>query len=224
MSARHGGARTAARGRLCGGDALGLLSRKISGNLRAMRVVSGQLSGRTLRTPRGRNTRPTANLVRESIFNVLGERVMGARVADLYAGSGALGIEALSRGASFACFVESARPALTCIFDNLRALDLEDSSIVIGARLERARARLAAHAPFDLILCDPPWSELERASKLVFRWGPELLSDQGLLLLEHPSRNSVGSAGATGLTMIDQRTWGDTAVSLFERRPTAGTL
>src|ERR687886_2242896 len=104
----------------------------MAGRLRsgAMRVVAGTWGGRRLQAPRGDATRPTSDRVREALFSVLGDRVAGARVLDLFAGSGALGIEALSRGAAGATFVESAPAAIRAVRDNLDALGFD------GARVE----------------------------------------------------------------------------------------
>ena len=129
-----------------------------------MRVVSGTLGGRKLVSPDGDDTRPTSERVREAIFNSLFslDAVEDARVLDAFAGSGALGIEALSRGASHATFVETARPALECLRENLETLDLErHASVVPGEAL----AHLGRCEHYDLVLLDPPydfdgWPEL----------------------------------------------------------------
>lgn len=130
-----------------------------------MRVVAGEARGRRLVAPEGGDTRPTSDRVREAIFNALHSQgaVVGARVVDLFAGSGALGIEALSRGAAHATFVETARPALAAVRANLESTGLGDRASVI-ARDVTAFCRTAAE-PFDLALADPPyafdaWSDL----------------------------------------------------------------
>lgn len=130
-----------------------------------MRVVAGEARGRRLLAPDGRDTRPTSDRVREAIFNALHSQgaVVGARAVDLFAGSGALGIEALSRGATHVTFVETARPALTAIRSNLEATGLGDRASVV-TRDVMAFCRTATER-FDLALADPPyaydaWSEL----------------------------------------------------------------
>jgi 16S rRNA (guanine966-N2)-methyltransferase len=121
-----------------------------------VRVIGGTCRGRLLRAPPGQATRPTSDRVREAIFDVLGSLVdlEGMSVVDLFAGSGAMGIEAISRGASSAVFVEEAAPALGAIRDNLASLDIEDR-----ARVVREDALLFLERPhqFDLALCDPPY-------------------------------------------------------------------
>ncbi len=121
-----------------------------------MRVIAGTCRGRLLRAPAGQATRPTSDRVREAVFDVLGSLVdlEGTAVADLFAGSGAMGIEALSRGAGTAVFVESAPSALGAIRGNLAALGIEDRARVVGQDVLRFLGR--PH-DFDLALCDPPY-------------------------------------------------------------------
>src|SRR5690606_13413418 len=125
---------------------------------------------------------------REALFSILGD-LRGTVVADLYAGSGALGIEALSRGAERVVFVESARPALQSIEKNLVALGIEPAvATVVPIPVRRAGAALSSRAPYDVIFCDPPWPELAAAaSDLAALLELELLSPAGTLVLEHPS-------------------------------------
>ena len=120
-----------------------------------MRVIAGRLGGRKLVAPRGLSTRPTSDRVREALFSALGA-VTGARVLDLFAGTGALGVEAISRGAARAVFVESARPALAALRENLGALGLAESARVVPQLAERALGAVIAEGPFDLIFADPP--------------------------------------------------------------------
>ena len=126
-----------------------------------MRVVAGSARGRTLVTPPGARTRPTTDRVREAVFNALWSRgaLDGARVVDLYAGSGALGIEALSRGAAHATFVETDRAALRAIRHNLDVCRLADRAAVVAMPVERWVAGLGpGDTPFDLAFCDPPYA------------------------------------------------------------------
>lgn len=122
-----------------------------------MRIIAGRFRGRTLRAPPGGSTRPTADRVREALFSMLASRIgpfEGLRVADLFAGSGALGLEALSRGAAFACFVESDARALEAIRANAAMLAaLDNTQILAGSALA-----LPKSDPFDLILADPPYA------------------------------------------------------------------
>ncbi|WP_437656875.1 16S rRNA (guanine(966)-N(2))-methyltransferase RsmD [Sorangium sp. So ce1182] len=181
-----------------------------------MRVIAGRLGGRRLAAPRGEGTRPTADRVREALFSSLGD-VTGALVCDLYAGTGALGIEALSRGARRAVFVESGRPALATIRENLAALGLDEAARVVPLPVERALELLRDEGPFDLALLDPPYAALAKAAAAAARLaGPlGLLSPAGRLVLEHARRDP--SPEIAGLTCAAVRTYGDTAVSFYTR-------
>jgi 16S rRNA (guanine966-N2)-methyltransferase len=132
-----------------------------------MRVVAGTARGRRLVAPQGRDTRPTSDRVREAIFNALRsmDAIDGAIVLDLFAGSGALGIEALSRGAEHCTFVEPAGAAAATVRHNLQSTGLETRATLVNATAEAFLARRPAPKPVDLALCDPPyafdgWSEL----------------------------------------------------------------
>jgi len=176
-----------------------------------MRVIAGKLGGRRLVAPRGSATRPTTDRVREALFSMLGP-LSGARVIDLFAGSGALGIEALSRGASSAVFVESSRAALSALRANLQELELEDATTVLGAPLERSRAALERLAPFDLALCDPPWARLASVVGWLEQSAPAWLAPGARLVLEHDKRDAPELAS---FALTTRRAWGDSAVSIF---------
>lgn len=136
-----------------------------------MRVIAGVARGRRLTAPPGRDTRPTSDRVKEALFSSLASRLRGARVADLYAGSGALGIEALSRGAVSATFVERARPAQHALTDNLSRTGLVAHAVVLRDDVGRALEVGLPGAPFDIVLLDPPYhvdqTELEEVLRLV---------------------------------------------------------
>lgn len=181
-----------------------------------MRVIAGRLRGRTLAAPAGDATRPTGARQKEALFSILRD-LSDLRVLDLYAGSGALGIEALSRGASFAVFVEAARPALQSLRENLTKLGLEAASQVLPLRVDAARPQLSRHAPFDLVLCDPPWKDVAEA-----RAELEQLAQAGLfaptarLVLEHAAKGPPAETPGSRLQVVDQRRWGDTAVTIYQ--------
>ena len=173
--------------------------------------------GRPLKAPPGDSTRPTGARVKEALFSILAD-VSDLKVLDLYAGSGALGIEALSRGAAFAVFVESARPALACLRENLTKLGLENVSATLGRRVEGSESELRRHAPFDLVLCDPPWKDVEAAATVLSslaRSGAFAIGAR--IVLEHSAKQPPLGLDASLLRVFDERRWGDTAVTLLER-------
>ncbi|MBI3205899.1 MAG: 16S rRNA (guanine(966)-N(2))-methyltransferase RsmD [Myxococcales bacterium] len=180
-----------------------------------MRVIGGRLGGRVLRAPKGEATRPTTDRVRESLFQILGD-LDGARALDLYAGTGALGIEALSRGACFAVFVEARRASAGVMRQNLEALGLTRESRVLVSTVERVGASLAGSGPFDLIFADPPWADMSTALRAVGRLLASLdLADECRLVIEHPAREPLPAPEGFPFEPDDVRQWGDTAVSMF---------
>ncbi|HMA91385.1 MAG TPA: 16S rRNA (guanine(966)-N(2))-methyltransferase RsmD [Polyangiaceae bacterium] len=181
-----------------------------------MRVISGRLRSRRLHAPRGEGTRPTHDRVKEALFSMLGD-ISGYTVADLYAGTGALGIEALSRGARHACFVERNRIALECLRRNVHDLALVELCTIIARDLQTAQPDLLRLAPIDLAFCDPPWPQMDDAIALLSKLQPiRWLGPEGLLVLEHPARFEPPARAVSGLEKTAQRRWGDTAVSIFQ--------
>lgn len=184
----------------------------------SVRVIAGTFRSRSLVTPAGQATRPTAARAREALFSILGN-LEGLHVLDLYAGSGALGIEALSRGAARATFVERERRAIECIQKNIAALGLGERAQLLPLDVARAEQRLLAGGErFELVLCDPPWRDVERAATQVWALRA-LFADSARVVFEHP-RGQPPTLGE--LQPSDERTWGDTAVSIFMyQRPNA---
>lgn len=177
-----------------------------------MRIVGGTLGGRVLRAPHGAATRPTSEKVREAIFNILGP-VEGARVLDLFAGSGALGIEALSRGAARATFVDAGKPALAAIRANLRELGLEDRADVLAIDAVAAAGRPPA-APWQVVFVDPPYAS-DLARRAVTALAPASLAPGARVVIEH-DRRGIPPEALGSLLRTDQRRYGDTMVSFFE--------
>jgi 16S rRNA (guanine966-N2)-methyltransferase len=170
-----------------------------------VRVVAGEFKGRRLRAPRGSRTRPTADRVREALFSMLGD-VSGARVLDLYAGSGALGIEALSRGAESAVFVERDHAALAALARNLEA---------VGAKAEVRRqdvARFLARpeGSFDLVFCDPPYDGAPAVAEALFEALPRMLDKDARIVTESDKRNPL----LLPLPLLVERTYGDTRIAV----------
>ena len=177
-----------------------------------LRVIAGAYRGRRLQAPRGRVTRPTSARVREALFSILGD-IEGARVLDLYAGSGALALEALSRGAASVVLVEHDRAALACIRENIEALAVSERARVLPLRARSALGALGSEV-FDLVLCDPPWDVLADACAVLTELASRSrLAEEARIVLEHSARDAEPEV--LGLAAYDRRRWGDTAVSLF---------
>jgi len=176
-----------------------------------MRVVRGSVGGRVLRAPVGSDTRPTSEKVREAIFNILPD-VEGMQVLDLFAGSGALGIEALSRGAAHATFVDQGKPALTAIRGNLRELALEGRATVLAGDAVALAGRHAPASPWQLVFIDPPYR-----SDLAVRSASALahLAEDATVVIEHDRRN-VPPDAIGSLLRTDERRYGDTLVSFYK--------
>jgi 16S rRNA (guanine966-N2)-methyltransferase len=167
-----------------------------------MRIVAGEFRGRRLSVPSDRRVRPTADRVREAWMSILQDALPGARVLDLYAGSGALGLEALSRGAATADFVEISPTSLAALRENIAVLGVEARTAVHRGDALRFAARLPP-AGYDVALADPPYNR-EDAGQLValFRQSPF----GRILAVEHPARTTVPGD--------DTRRYGDTAITL----------
>lgn len=177
-----------------------------------MRVIAGRYKGRRLRSPSWTGLRPTSDRLRATLFDVLGARVEGARVIDACAGTGALGIEALSRGAAHVTFVERDRRAVGLIERNLAACGITRGYTMMAAAVERVRGGVLERAA-GLVLVDPPY-EIEDLVELldrVARW----LAPGGTLVLEHGTRRQIPEA-VGGLRRVRQVRAGDSCLSLYE--------
>jgi 16S rRNA (guanine966-N2)-methyltransferase len=179
--------------------------------MNVVRVTGGRFAGRRLRVPR-EGVRPSADRVRESLFARLGD-LTGQRVLDLYAGSGALGFEALSRGASHVTFVERTRSALDVIRENAEALGAEEQVSLFREDVEVCLNRLRRGPPFELVLLDPPYAMSDLESVLSRLSGSELLAPGALVVVESDRRHAPGSV--EGLAAIDERRYGDTLITRY---------
>ena len=183
-----------------------------------MRVTAGAERGRKLRAPRGANTRPTGAKVREAIFNILGPLSPDA-VLDLYAGTGALGIEALSRGASHATFVERDGRALAVLHRNLRQFDLAGRARVMDSSVTVALQRLSSEKSrrFSWVFVDPPYAAGEVEPVLALLSGGRVLDNGAVVVVEHDRRH-LPPERVGALELVDQRFYGDTGLSFYRRQ------
>jgi 16S rRNA (guanine966-N2)-methyltransferase len=174
-----------------------------------VRIVAGSRRGARIFAPKGLDTRPTADRVREAAFNLIGP-VDGARVLDLYAGSGAMGLEALSRGAQEAVFVESDREACRTIKRNLEKLGLAGGRVACQDAL---RFLVAERSRYDLVLVDPPYDVVESLLVPLARYLPAVLAEDGLLVVETASRVEPDLP----LAKRTSRRYGSARLTLFEQ-------
>lgn len=182
-----------------------------------MHIIAGRYKQRRLTAPEGQDTRPTLGRTKESLFSMLFGRVEGARVLDLFAGSGALGLEALSRGAEFAVLSDAAQPAIRAIRANVAALKTEERTRVIKGDWRQTLRGLSDDGEmFDLIFIDPPYA-MEAVPVLSMVSSCHLLGQNGIMVWEHTREQA--EKDIPGLRVANSRTYRDTVLTFFEREP-----
>ena len=177
-----------------------------------MRIIAGERKGHTLFAPRGRATRPTSDRVRENVFNIVAPWIDGARVLDVYAGSGAMGLEALSRGAATTVFVERDPDAVRAIERNLDKLRLGGATIVRQGATTALAQEVASRRKYDLVLVDPPYAMTDFAA--LSRYLPLVLAEDGILVVETEARTEPQLPLAVRTT----RRYGGTRVTVYAHR------
>jgi 16S rRNA (guanine(966)-N(2))-methyltransferase RsmD len=192
-----------------------------------MRVIAGTYRSRILKSLKGLALRPTSDRLRETLFNVLGPNVSGARFLDLFAGTGAIGIEALSRGATEVVFIENHSPAAKLIRKNLDSLGIRSGFTVLAADALRGLEKLATRKKetergFDYIFLDPPYAAAEDYARVLkFLGSTDLLSSGGVVVAEHRRSFDLGEeAGALRRFRVLRQ--GDAALSFYRRRGESG--
>ena len=176
-----------------------------------MRIIAGERKGHTIFAPKGLSTRPTSDRVRENVFNIVAPWVEGARVLDLYAGSGAMGLEALSRGAKAVVFVEADPDAVRAIERNLDKLRLTGATVLRAAASTGLAQESAAGRKYDLVLVDPPYAMTDYDTLALYL--PRVLADDGLIVFESDARSEPQLAG---LAVRTTRKYGSTRITVFE--------
>jgi 16S rRNA (guanine966-N2)-methyltransferase len=175
-----------------------------------MRIIAGSHKGHTIHAPRGRDTRPTSDRVRENVFNIVGP-LDGAAVLDLYAGSGAMGLEALSRGAARAVFVEREADAVRAIERNLDKLRLA-GTILRQDAVTALAAEAGSHRKYDFVLVDPPYDMYPDVQPQLARYLPSLLAPDGLLVVETDARVEPDLP----LRLRTTRKYGQARITIYE--------
>jgi 16S rRNA (guanine966-N2)-methyltransferase len=176
-----------------------------------MRIIAGSRKGARIAAPKGHDTRPTADRVREAAFSLIGP-VDGATVLDLFAGSGAMGLEALSRGAERAVFVESDRAAATTIERNLDKLALRGATVLRSDALRALAQEAQAGRRYDLVLVDPPYGSFPRMQTALATYLPAVLAPDGLLVVETGAKEEP----ELPLELRTSRRYGAARVTLFQ--------
>ena len=179
-----------------------------------MRITGGIGRGRRLKVPAGDRVRPTSDKVKQALFNILGERVRGARLLDLFAGAGGIGLEALSRDAGQVVFVDSSRESLSAIRQNVEALGCADRAVVMPSKAESFLKKPSG--TFDIIVLDPPY-RMELAPLLAQIAGAGVLGEQGIVIAEHfkkqPSPERAGE-----LELYREAVYGDTVLAFYRKQ------
>jgi 16S rRNA (guanine966-N2)-methyltransferase len=183
-----------------------------------IRIIAGSLKSRRIRVPTGEAVRPTSDRAREALFNILGSRVAGASVLDLYAGSGALGIEAFSRGASVVTFLEADRKVLQVLQDNLRDLGIPDHCRAVQGKVEESEGRIMSVAPYGLILADPPYGIYPGDSLLQWASKPGLFEPEGALVLERSRRTDPAEGEGTRFRLERSARYGRIVLDFYSAR------
>lgn len=176
-----------------------------------VRVIAGKFGGRNITAPDGRKTHPMSERIRNALFNSIGDEVNGAVVLDAYAGTGAVGFEAVSRGASHATFVEKDRIAQKVIDENITTLNCSDQTKLIKASVN-AWANTYDGPSFDIIFVDPPYHDVQFSTVLMLMG---LLKPGALMVLSHPGRDECPTR--PGVVVVDNRSYGDAALTYFRK-------
>lgn len=181
-----------------------------------IQIIAGERRGKKLRTVSGSTTRPTSSRVREAIFNIISGYVSNAVVLDLYAGTGILGIEALSRGASFAVFVDNSKASLGIIRKNIAACRFENRADVLSFDIALWVKQVFPHSGlFDLVFADPPYNKGLVQQSLLNLYHSKILAPHALIVVEH-ARGEKPEINLSGFQLRDQRRYGKTLVSFID--------
>lgn len=182
-----------------------------------MRIIAGSKRSLPLKAPKGMNTRPTQDRTKETLFNVLQNDVYGARFLDLFSGSGAIALEALSRGASYAVMVENAKEAISCIRENISFTGFGDCAELMECDVLTALKRLDGQPPFDIVFMDPPYKLGIEAQITGILSGAEYVTDDTIVIVEAALDTSTDFADSTGFEIYKTKDY-KTNRHIFMRR------
>jgi 16S rRNA (guanine966-N2)-methyltransferase len=180
--------------------------------MRTVRVISGEFGGRKILAPDGKTTHPMSERVRNALFNILGDEVEGVEVLDAFAGTGAVGLEALSRGAKQVTFVESDREAQRTLQENVKTLDAQSRVKLVHSKVELWH-KSNPEDKFDLIFCDPPFGDMQLSTVMLLF---SHLKPDALMVLSQPGRGESLPA-ANGVVVVDNRSYGSAALTFYRQ-------
>ena len=180
----------------------------------SLRIIGGQFKGRVLKSPKGASTRPTQGMLRESVFNICQNEIHGARFLDLFAGSGAMGLEALSRGASHATLVESDRRAMCSIRENVAILQAASQTNLLNIDVKQALKRLSA--PYNIIYVDPPY-DLPAAPFVEELLSRDLIATNGILFIEERNHPQPSPPQFSSLSLVSTRRFGEALLHQYRK-------
>ena len=177
-----------------------------------LRIVAGEFSGRVIQAPDGKITHPMSERVRGSLFNIIGAEIKDADVLDIFAGSGSLGIESLSRGANHVTFIERDKLASKILIENIEKMNVVSQSdvIKIGARTWIDKN---LDKKYDIIFADPPYNDLQLST---VRCLGNLLKNNGLMVRSYPGRGDVPTID--GVVVVDNRSYGTAAIAFYRQK------
>ena len=182
-----------------------------------LRVITGIAKGYKLKTVKGLNTRPTSDKVKGALFNILAGRIEGSSVLDLFAGTGNLGIEALSRGADLAVFIDKSPESISVIKENLKHTRLEDKATVIpGDVLVILKKMSIVHKKYDIIFMDPPYNKNLVQETLKIIEENDIINEKGIIVAERSVKDDIG-INLEKLKLFREQRYGDTVLSFFTR-------
>lgn len=170
-----------------------------------MRVIAGSAKRMPLKTVEGMDTRPTTDRIKETLFNMISEYLADSYFLDLFSGSGAIGIEALSRGAAHAIFVEQNKKAMNCIRENLKFTKLDDRAELYETDVINALSRMEGRKRFDYIFMDPPYDQLWEKRVLEYLQESDLLSEDALIIVEASLDTDFSYVNSLGFSMIKEK-------------------
>ena len=182
-----------------------------------MRVIAGSAKKTKLKTIEGMDTRPTTDRIKETLFNMISMYLADSSFLDLFSGSGAIGIEALSRGASFAVFVEQNQKAVCCVRDNLKATKLEKNAEVLTTDVLSALRCMEHSRKFDYVFMDPPYNQLLEKNVLEYLSTSDLLSEDALIIVEASLETDFSYVDSLGFSMIKEKEYKTNKHAFLER-------